>query len=79
MNREIKFEKLELKHLNKNIIGKYIKDSNMNEFVKVINYYNHPTEPYNCVLLEKEYKNYGREIDDYMLLRDFDIEIKENE
>lgn len=79
MNREIKFEKLELKHLNKNIIGKYIKDSNMNEFVKVINYYNHPIEPYNCVLLEKEYKNYGREIDDYMLLRDFDIEIKENE
>lgn len=78
MNRKIKFKKLELKHLNKNIIGKYIKDSNVNEFVKVLNYYTHPEENFNCVYLEKKYKNYDREIDDYMLLRNFDIEIKED-
>ncbi|MDD4794964.1 MAG: hypothetical protein PHG03_00160 [Bacilli bacterium] len=74
METTINFVKLELKHLTKNIIGKYIKDSNENEIVKVIDYYDHPVDPFNCVQLAQDYKNYGREIDDYLLLRDFEIQ-----
>lgn len=70
------FRKLESEDLleKTNIIGKYIKDSNKEEIVKVIDYTEHPSFPISIVILEKEYLNYGKWVDTDTLIRDFDIE-----
>lgn len=71
----MKFRKLESEDLVKeNIVGKWIKDSNKNVAVKVKDYYEHCCEPYNIVSFDNEYLNYGWTVDEYMLIRDFDIE-----
>lgn len=70
------FRKLESEDLweKTNIIGKYIKDSNKKEMVKVIDYIEHPSFPISIAILEKEYLNYGKWVDTDTLIRDFDIE-----
>lgn len=70
------FRKLESKDLweKTNIIGKYIKDSNKEETVKVIDYTEHPSFPVSIAILEKKYLNYGKWVDTDTLIRDFDIE-----
>ena len=70
----LRIEKIELKHLNKNIIGKYIKDSNKDTFYKVIDYINGEME-YE-VILENKLEN-GGSVDDSTLLRDYDILVEE--
>ena len=72
----MKFRKIELKDINKNIVGKWIKDSNKYIAVKVKKYYEHCCEPTYLVSWEhnEEYLNYGYYTDVDMLLRDFDIE-----
>ena len=72
----MKFRKIELKDINKNIVGKWIKDSNKDIAVKVKDYYEHCCEPTHLVSWEQneQYLNYGYYTDVDMLLRDFDIE-----
>ena len=74
------FRKLESEDLwdEINIIGKYIKDSNKEEIVRVVNYTEHPTFPVSIAILEKEYLNYGKWVDADTLIRDFDIEDNNN-
>lgn len=71
----MKFVKLELEDLSNNyIIGAYIKDSNNDKIVKVINYIEDDVLPIHWAILEKPYLNYGNKVDEDTLLRDFDIE-----
>jgi len=74
------FRKLESEDLwdEISIIGKYIKDSNKKEIVKVVNYTEHPSFPVSIAILEKEYLNYGKWVDRDTLIRDFDIEDNNN-
>ena len=70
----MKFRKLENEDLYKNIIGKHIKDSNREDYVKIIGRTDDEYLPIMCVVVEGIYDGYGHTIDDDMLLRDFDIE-----
>lgn len=62
----LKIRKIEIEDLNEEIVGKYITDSNKNEFHKVIKRYD--GELSKEILVEDNLA-----IDDYMLLNDYYI------
>lgn len=72
----MKFRAIELKDLNEDIVGKWIKDKNHDISVKVVDYYEDCNYPTYNVRWENniKYLDYGYFTDMDTLLRDFDIE-----
>ena len=72
----INYRPIESEDLDCNILdGRYIKDKDSKEKVMVVAYVENYDEPYSEAILDHDYLDYGDRVDEYMLLRNFEIEV----